>query len=232
MIPFDSLVLRAALAWTFLYAPILLSRGRRARGESRIRADRPLALLGLALQCAAIAISIVDRRGAPVDPLLAVPILVFVTGAGTVTVGAAARRLGHQWSLTARLRTGHRLVTGGPYALVRHPIYTATIALFGALVAVQGGGVALTLGTALMLAGTVVRVRSEEALLTAEFGRDFRAWAGSIPAVVPVRGASARWAVVRAAVRSASAKLLRLLAMRSRLEAEMSVDRQTTSSRS
>ena len=44
---------------------------------------------------------------------------------------AAVQTLGKQWSLAARLVQGHELVTGGPYSLVRHPIYTS---MFGMLI--------------------------------------------------------------------------------------------------
>jgi len=33
--------------------------------------------------------------------------------------------LGRNWSVTLRVREEHRLITGGVYALVRHPMYTA-----------------------------------------------------------------------------------------------------------
>jgi protein-S-isoprenylcysteine O-methyltransferase Ste14 len=44
----------------------------------------------------------------------------------------AVRTLGRQWSLVARLADQHELITTGPYAAVRDPIYTA---LFGLLLA-------------------------------------------------------------------------------------------------
>ena len=41
----------------------------------------------------------------------------------------AVRELGKQWSLTARVLATHDLVTTGPFARVRHPIYSALLGL-------------------------------------------------------------------------------------------------------
>lgn len=78
--------------------------------------------------------------------------------------------LGHNWSgLVMMVRDGHQLVQTGPYAIVRHPIYTG---LFFAIL-----GTTLTLGTlatwiavASGLAGILIRVDVEERLMATEFG--------------------------------------------------------------
>jgi protein-S-isoprenylcysteine O-methyltransferase Ste14 len=78
--------------------------------------------------------------------------------------------LGHNWSgLVMMVRDGHQLVQDGPYAIVRHPIYTG---LFAAIL-----GTALTLGTLASwiavlsgLAGILLRVDVEERLMASEFG--------------------------------------------------------------
>jgi protein-S-isoprenylcysteine O-methyltransferase Ste14 len=64
------------------------------------------------------------------------------TGLGLVIAGAAiavwARALlGSNWSATVTLKRGHELVRRGPYALVRHPIYS------GLLLGVLGTALAL-----------------------------------------------------------------------------------------
>ncbi len=45
---------------------------------------------------------------------------------------AAARALGRQWALVARVIEGHELIRQGPYGVVRNPIY---LAMLGMLVA-------------------------------------------------------------------------------------------------
>src|SRR4030095_10635863 len=44
-------------------------------------------------------------------------------------VTAAVKTLGKEWSLTAGLVEGHKLATNGPYAFVRHPIYTGMLGM-------------------------------------------------------------------------------------------------------
>src|SRR5205814_6598434 len=46
--------------------------------------------------------------------------------------------LGRNWSGVVTLKGGHQLITNGPYALVRHPIYTGLLTMFVATVIVQG----------------------------------------------------------------------------------------------
>src|SRR4030095_11076532 len=41
----------------------------------------------------------------------------------------AVKTLGKEWSITARLVEGHKLATSGPYALVRHPIYSGMLGM-------------------------------------------------------------------------------------------------------
>ncbi len=98
---------------------------------------------------------------------------------------AARRELGRQWSIEARLIEGHKLVTTGPYAIVRHPIYTA---MFGLLIAT---GLALTswpflgAGAMIFLYGTRIRTTAEERLLEDAFGEEFTAWRSRVPGLIP-----------------------------------------------
>jgi len=110
---------------------------------------------------------------------------VAIAVASTWLVNAAARRLGKQWSLAARLVEGHTLIQDGPYRFVRNPIYTG---MFGMLLAT---GLALTQWIPLLVAivlfipGTYIRIRSEERLLREAFGAEFEAYARRVPALIP-----------------------------------------------
>ena len=67
-----------------------------------------------------------------------------------------------------RLHAGHRLITTGPFALVRHPMYLAVItAGIGGLLLYRTWAMLLF---AVMMFGLTVRARREEQALAAEFG--------------------------------------------------------------
>ena len=42
----------------------------------------------------------------------------------------AREHLGSNWSRSVTIKQGHELITTGPYAVVRHPIYTGILAGF------------------------------------------------------------------------------------------------------
>jgi protein-S-isoprenylcysteine O-methyltransferase Ste14 len=101
----------------------------------------------------------------------------FFIGAGITAAGLAfaiwARvHLGEYWSGTITLKEGHRLIRSGPYALVRHPIYTGLIlGMLGTAIAVdQIRGV---LAFAILFASLWRKLRMEEKWMTEEFGEEY-----------------------------------------------------------
>ncbi|MGC5399819.1 isoprenylcysteine carboxyl methyltransferase family protein [Streptomyces sp. DT20] len=96
-------------------------------------------------------------------------------GSAMVAVVAAAqglrwwciRTLGHRWNTRVIVVPGLPLVTGGPYRLLRHPNYAAVAAEGLALPLVHGAWLTAALFTVLNAALMAVRVRCEEAALTA-----------------------------------------------------------------
>ncbi|WLQ44764.1 isoprenylcysteine carboxyl methyltransferase family protein [Streptomyces laculatispora] len=77
------------------------------------------------------------------------------------------RTLGPRWNTRVIVVPGLPLVTGGPYGLLRHPNYVAVAAEGLALPLVHGAWVTAVLFTVLNSALMTVRVRCEEAALTA-----------------------------------------------------------------
>jgi protein-S-isoprenylcysteine O-methyltransferase Ste14 len=98
---------------------------------------------------------------------------------------SALKTLGKEWSLTARLVEGHQLATGGPYAYVRHPIYTGMLGMLLATGLAISHWAALLGALVVFFVGTVIRVRSEERLLRGAFGEKFEAYAQRVPAIFP-----------------------------------------------
>jgi protein-S-isoprenylcysteine O-methyltransferase Ste14 len=81
--------------------------------------------------------------------------------------------IGEFWSARVTLKEGHQLIRSGPYAFVRHPIYTGmlTASLGTALVAGEWRGV---VAVVLLLAAHSRKAIREESLLTSEFGEEYR----------------------------------------------------------
>lgn len=83
----------------------------------------------------------------------------------------------------AQLLAGQQMVTGGPYAIVRHPMYV------GLILAAWGALLIYFTWTALYFAAVspfvLKRVAKEEQLLAAEFGAEWQAYARRVPAFFP-----------------------------------------------
>jgi protein-S-isoprenylcysteine O-methyltransferase Ste14 len=97
----------------------------------------------------------------------------------------AVKTLGKEWSLTARLVEGHQLATSGPYAFVRHPIYTGMLGMLVSTGLAISHWAALLVALVIFFIGTTIRVRSEEKLLREAFGEQFETYARSVRAIVP-----------------------------------------------
>ena len=114
------------------------------------------------------------------------------TGITAVTIGAAAglfiwvaRTMGANWSIVARMRQGHELVTGGPFAIVRHPIYLAMLLFMLSVAAGTGHEAALWLAVPVFIVGTLMRTTREEALLRARFGAAYEDYAHRVKRFIP-----------------------------------------------
>lgn len=85
--------------------------------------------------------------------------------------------------LGAQLFAGQRLVTGGPYAIVRHPMYAGlALAAFGSLLIYATW---TTLLFAVFAPMVSVRARREEQALAEEFGQQWQEYCKRVPAFAP-----------------------------------------------
>ncbi|HEV2818266.1 MAG TPA: isoprenylcysteine carboxylmethyltransferase family protein [Allosphingosinicella sp.] len=98
---------------------------------------------------------------------------------------SATRAMGANWSVVARLREGHELVTNGIFARLRHPIYVGMAAFLLALALAFGHLAHLLVAAPLFAIGTGVRVREEEKLLRAEFGAAYDDYAAKVKRFLP-----------------------------------------------
>lgn len=83
--------------------------------------------------------------------------------------------LGKEWSPQLQLREEHLLVTAGPYARIRHPIYTAMIGYGIGLVLVTANWVFAAFAV-LVIAGLLARAPKEEQMMIEEFGEQYEAY--------------------------------------------------------
>lgn len=98
--------------------------------------------------------------------------------------------LGVFWSARVTLKEGHQLIRSGPYALVRHPIYTGMLlgCVGAALVVGEWRGV---LAVGLLLAAHSRKALREERFLTQEFGDTYLSYRQSTGFLFPrLRGRS------------------------------------------
>jgi len=98
---------------------------------------------------------------------------------------SAVRALGKEWSLTARVLEGHTLATHGPYAWVRHPIYTGMLGMLVATGLATSYWPGLLIAIVIFFIGTEIRMRVEEGLLHENFGAEFDDYARRVSAIVP-----------------------------------------------
>jgi protein-S-isoprenylcysteine O-methyltransferase Ste14 len=92
--------------------------------------------------------------------------------------------LGRNWSAEVTFKQDHELIESGPYALVRHPIYTGLIAM--ALGTAINYGRAIGVAVFIALCGALWwKARQEERIMTRHFPDAYAAYKAHVHAIVP-----------------------------------------------
>jgi protein-S-isoprenylcysteine O-methyltransferase Ste14 len=107
-----------------------------------------------------------------------------VTIAGLLFAVWAREHLGSNWSRSVTIKHGHELITTGPYAAVRHPIYTGILAGF------LGTAIALSqvrgfLGFVVVSLSFWTKLHMEEEWMRSQFGETYATYAHQTAALVP-----------------------------------------------
>ncbi|MDL2405957.1 isoprenylcysteine carboxylmethyltransferase family protein [Rhizobium calliandrae] len=110
-------------------------------------------------------------------------------GAALTVIGLAfavwARyHIGRNWSGVITVKQDHVLICTGPYAIVRHPIYSGLLlAIIGS--ALARGHIGALLAVGFMLYAILRRVRTEERWMGETFGQAYVDYKAQTPALVP-----------------------------------------------
>ncbi len=112
---------------------------------------------------------------------------------GFVLLQWSQKTLGQNWSSEPRLLEGQELVTGGPYRWIRHPIYTAFILIATAPLLISANWSIGCLLIGMIAIDIASRITTEESLMMAQFGDEYRTYMQSTGRLIPrLRGASDR----------------------------------------
>jgi protein-S-isoprenylcysteine O-methyltransferase Ste14 len=162
-------------------------RGRRRAGvgEHAPALRDPASMAGLLIEGVAFFLVFTLRRTPAVVPAWAAWPAMACGVSAVVLFAAALAHLGLEWRVKAVVTEGHRLVTTGPYAVVRHPIYASLFLLLLASALLFSRWWMLPLATAIYLAGTEIRIHAEDQLLGRRFGERFTAYQARVPAFLP-----------------------------------------------
>jgi protein-S-isoprenylcysteine O-methyltransferase Ste14 len=107
-----------------------------------------------------------------------------LTIAGVLLAAFARLCLGGNWSAVVAIKDDHQLVRSGPYAFVRHPIYTGLLlGMLGTAIAFgEWRGLA---GFLLAIAAFRQKARLEEQFLIQQFGSEYERYRTSVKALIP-----------------------------------------------
>jgi len=110
-------------------------------------------------------------------------------GVGVAVLGialaiAARVFLGRNWSGAVTVKKDHELIRRGPYAVVRHPIYSGILlGLLGTAIVV--GEARVLIGVALFAVGFRVKSLAEEQFMEDQFGGEYGEYKRRVKALVP-----------------------------------------------
>lgn len=92
--------------------------------------------------------------------------------------------IGRNWGSLITVQEGHKVVRSGPYAIVRHPIYSGfMLATFGT--AIVFGEVAGLVATALVVLSWGYKSRLEEHYMIEQFGAEYEQYRHEVKALIP-----------------------------------------------
>jgi len=114
----------------------------------------------------------------------------YIVGVALVWVGAGLRlwafqTLGRYFTFSVMTSADQKVVTAGPYRLIRHPGYAGGALAMAGVGLAMGNWISAVALTLVPLIGTINRIRVEEAALLAAIGYSYRSYADGRKRLVP-----------------------------------------------
>jgi protein-S-isoprenylcysteine O-methyltransferase Ste14 len=166
------------IAWSMAFIQPYL-RARNKKKYARIPSSRTgifLNFLGFACVCAWL------RPAGYQKSLLELIASMIISPLPVFLAWKATRHLGKQWRYEAAVSPDQELITTGPYASMRHPIYASMLALMLATGMAYTWWPLLIPGLILFVIGIEIRVRAEDRLLEQFFQDEFLEYRARVPA--------------------------------------------------
>jgi protein-S-isoprenylcysteine O-methyltransferase Ste14 len=107
-----------------------------------------------------------------------------LTYAGIAFVIAARVYLGRNWSGTVTVKQDHTLIRGGPYSVVRHPIYSGFL-LAGLGTAIYYGQIRDLCAIAVAVVVLLQKIHLEEQFMTDQFGDEYQRYKREVKGLIP-----------------------------------------------
>lgn len=177
------ILISGILAWNHLRVQRM--RHRRGIAEEKPSLRDPRSMRGLALEGLGFLIAVLFPRPHDATPDWRHAASITFGVLAVALVWWALRHLGLEWRVKAVVTQDHRLVTTGPYALLRHPIFAALLCLLLATALLITRPWAAALAVAVCLYGTEIRIRAEDGLLEQRFGARFSQYKARVAAYLP-----------------------------------------------
>ncbi len=177
------------IAWYVIRYPF----ERRAKRVASVKRSRPVseraglaaATLGLAVVPAVYVATGIPRAADYLSSSIAILAGAAVYLAALLVFRLSHKSLGKNWSISLDIREKHRLISSGPYRLVRHPMYTSFLLMaIGQALLLPNWIVALAgiLGVALLVS---LRLKKEEAMMLEVFDKEYASYMHRTKRMIP-----------------------------------------------
>jgi len=186
MIRPDTLFLALTAIW--IASEIWIGR-KRAHDGGKAHDRGSLLVLHVAIWGSILVAVWLSRKGiGRFDEILRMPLL--WTGSALMVAGMvfrwwAVRVLADFFTVDVAIRDDHKLISNGPYRLLRHPSYTGSLTTFYGFALALGSIWSLLLIVVVVTAAFLWRIRVEERALNSAFPRDYPTYARETKRLIP-----------------------------------------------